>query len=72
MSAFVCDRCGSPCVEGGSTVEATAGPLAAVLAAPVKLCTDCTALFADFLGPRGLRPRGPRKAVVDPRGFQTR
>lgn len=70
--SFICDRCGGACVEASSRVEATGGPLTARLAAPVTLCSDCTAMFADFLGPRGLRPKDPRKAVVDPRGFQTR
>lgn len=69
---FACDRCGSPCPADGSRVEATAGPLAARLAGPVGLCGDCAARLVEFLGLASDRVQGPRKAVVDPRGFNVR
>jgi hypothetical protein len=45
----VCDRCGSPIIEGGSVVEATAGAIRGRVADKIDLCRDCGERFQDWL-----------------------
>jgi len=66
----ICGKCGAVVIEGGSVAS-----ISSALAAPESeafLCDDCTGRLFEFLGPRALRPAGPRKAVVDPERFQQR
>jgi hypothetical protein len=45
----ICDRCKGCCVEQGSVIEVKAGDLTKQVTETLDLCTDCSALFADFL-----------------------
>jgi hypothetical protein len=59
----ICDRCKGCWVEQGSVIEVKGGELTRQLPETLDLCTDCSALFADFLKSghptRQAAPHGP-------------
>ncbi|WP_165076063.1 hypothetical protein [Paludisphaera rhizosphaerae] len=68
--APACGRCGAVLAEAGAVVTLAStgdGPLG-----EATLCRACTDQVVELLGPTAFLPVEARKAVVDPRMYQTR